>query len=66
MEEEDHLLIAGYLKRSVKAYYDKNIYNIMKEEKMKAVKKWQGRADYQCMIAVRDNTAISFDGDKQS
>ena len=32
MEEEDHLLIAGYLKQSVKAYYDKNIYNIMKEE----------------------------------
>ena len=59
-------MIAGYLKRSVKAYYDKNIYNIMKEEKMKAVKKWQGRADYQCMIAVRDNTAISFGGDKQS
>lgn len=56
LEDEDHQLISGYLKQSVKLYYEKTILNIMKEEKLKAIEKWQGRADYQCMIAVRDNS----------
>ena len=56
IENDEHRTIAGYLKQSVKNYYDKNILNIMKSEKKKAIKKWQSRADYQCMIAVRDNS----------
>jgi len=56
IDDEDHKIIAGHLKNSVRKYYEKNILNIMKQEKEKVIQKWYKRADYHCMIAVRDNS----------
>jgi hypothetical protein len=66
VEDDDHKVIAGYLKLSVKHYYEKNILNTMKQEKAKAIEKWKKRADYQCMIAVRENTAINLSSDSSA